>query len=643
MIAFFRRALSSWVVLAFLGLIMVAFIITGVSAPGSLGGQGSGESIARIGREKLSSAELIKRTQQQFDQARAEQPGLDIGTFLKSGGLDQTADSLIAAKSLNAWGAKHGFAVSERMIDAEVASISAFHGPTGSFDATMMKAALSQKRITEKQLREDIRADLIRRQLLLPVAGNDSMPRAMALPYASMLLESREGLVGIVPVAAIPQGPAPGEAEIAAAYKAGISRYTMAERRVLRYALFDATLIGEKATPTEADIAAFYKANAASYAASETRTLTQVILPDEAAAKAFIGKVKSGATMAVAAKAAGLDPVTLNDQTEKSFAATANAAIAKASFAVAQGGLGGPVKGDFGWYVVRVDSTKAIAGRRLDMVRADITAELTKQKRDEALSDLVTKIEESIADGSSYDDVIKANNLTAMSTPPLLQNGAAPDVPTYAAPPEVRLLLKTAFETSPDEDPTVETIGTGEKFAVLAVQQVLPATPIPLAKVRADVIRDLQLANAAKKAKTLAEQIVASTRKGAPLAAAIALSGVRLPAPQRAGARQLELAQARGPVPAPLKKLFTMKPGTTELVEAPNGQGWFVVQLGKITPGDASTMPPLIDATRAELTRASQTEIVEQFVNATQKELGVTRDAAAIARVRKELAGGSAQ
>ena len=39
MITFFRKALSSWVVLALLGLVLVAFIVTGIGDP--FGGSGA--------------------------------------------------------------------------------------------------------------------------------------------------------------------------------------------------------------------------------------------------------------------------------------------------------------------------------------------------------------------------------------------------------------------------------------------------------------------------------------------------------------------------------------------------------------------------------------------------------------------------
>jgi len=50
MISFIRRALSSWIALGILGLVLVAFIITGVGGPGGVsGGGGSGTVIAKAG------------------------------------------------------------------------------------------------------------------------------------------------------------------------------------------------------------------------------------------------------------------------------------------------------------------------------------------------------------------------------------------------------------------------------------------------------------------------------------------------------------------------------------------------------------------------------------------------------------------
>ena len=72
-ISFFRRALSSWLVLGLLGLILVAFIITGVGTPSGLGlTGGDGDTAATVGGDSVGSAEVTQALQRQLQPAQQQ-------------------------------------------------------------------------------------------------------------------------------------------------------------------------------------------------------------------------------------------------------------------------------------------------------------------------------------------------------------------------------------------------------------------------------------------------------------------------------------------------------------------------------------------------------------------------------------------
>lgn len=643
MISFFRKALSSWLVLGLLGLVMVAFIVTGVAGPGGAGSapSGGGEKVAKVGGQAVGAGDIRRRMQSALANARQQNPGLDMTAFVKGGGMEQTVGQYLAARAMELWARAQGMTASARLVDGEIASIAAFNGPTGKFDPNVMRQVIAQQRMTEPMLRAELAGDAIRRQLLVPVAGAARAPTGVVLPFASLLLEQRTGMIGVVPSDAMPAGPAPTAGEIEAFYRRNIARFTIPERRVVRYALFGRD-DAPAAAPTDAEIAAFYQANAASYGARETRVLQQVILPDQAAANAFVAKVRGGTPFAAAAQAAGFTTADTNigDVTREALAKQASPAVATAAFAAPSGQIAAPVKGDLGWYVVKVDAVKTVAARPLAAVRSEIAGSLARQKADEALAARVAAMEDAIADGSSFDDVVKAQKLTALATPPVLPNGTAPGVAGYAPPAELPLLLRQLGEAGADDDAVVETIGKGERYALVKVGQVVAATPAPLAEVRPAIIAEIQRTKGAARAKAVAEAIAAKVKAGATLPAAFAAAGVKLPAPERVSRRQIELAQANEPVPAPLALMFTMRAGQTRAIAAPNDAGWFVVNLASITPGNAAAAPGLVEQTRAQFDRMTGEEYIEQFANAVAAKIGVTRDDAALARLRSELAGG---
>jgi peptidyl-prolyl cis-trans isomerase D len=640
MISFFRRFLKSWLALGVLALVMVAFIITGVVTQdmGSIGGV-SGGAVAEVDGKPIHAAEAANRVNLALDQARREQPGLDIGAFVSGGGVDATIDQLIAARAVEIWGKKQGIAASDRLVDGEIASIGAFKGPTGQFDQNAFRAALAQRRMSEKQLRDDIAADSIRRQLLLPASVSASAPTGVVTPYAALLLESRTGLIGVVPSQAMAAGNPPTDGEIATWYSRNIARYTIPERRVLRYALFGRDQLAPP-KPSEAEIAAFYKQSALLYGAKETRNLSQVILPEEAAARALAAKVKGGASIADAARQAGVEAINLPDRSQDKYAAATSPSVAAAVFGAPQGSVAGPIKGALGWFVVKIDSVKSVAARPLESVRGEIAAAIEKQKIEDALSAKVTAIEDAIADGSSFDDVLKAEKLSAVTTPALLANGSAPDQPDWQAPPETALLLKAAADLTTDDDPTVETIAANDRYAVLKVDRVVPSAPAPLAKVREQVVRDFLAKRASERARAVATAIMAKANAGVPLDKAFAEAGVRLPPVERASGRQMDLSRPNQPVPPPLAMMFSMAKGKTKLLPVPGDRGWFVVQLQEVVPGNAAEAPQLVAATRQQFDRVLAEEYAAQFTAAIKKQLGVRRNDAAVAALKSQLAGG---
>jgi peptidyl-prolyl cis-trans isomerase D len=203
MITFIRNALSSWLVLGLFALILVAFMITGFGTGGG-GGigniTGSGGSIAKIGSLSLTSAEAAGRIRSELENARAQTPGMDMAAFDKTGGIDQTIDRLINSRVILAYGEKHGLVISERLIDSEIAKTPAFYGPTGKFDRATYLRLIGNRRLSEPDHRDDVRASLLANQIIPPAAGAAKAPLTLVAPYASLLLESRKGQASFISV-----------------------------------------------------------------------------------------------------------------------------------------------------------------------------------------------------------------------------------------------------------------------------------------------------------------------------------------------------------------------------------------------------------------------------------------------------------
>ena len=643
MISFFRRALSSWLVLGLLALIMVAFIVTGVGTPSGLGNfAGGGSSIAKIGSTSLGASDAAQRVQAQLDNARQQRPGLEMAEFVRSGGVDQAIEQMVNGRAFEQFGSKNGMAISNRLVDGEILGIPAFRGPAGSFDRNTFLGVLAQRKLSEAVVREDLARDKMTNALIIPAAGAARASVGVVAPYAALLLEGRNGQIAFVPTAVAGAGAPPTQAEITQFYQRQLSRYTVPETRVIRYALFDRKRFEGKIAATEEEIAAAYKANARQYASKETRVFTQVITPSQTTAQAIAMKARAGTPLMTAAKASGVEATTLAAQDQSGYAGlTASASIAQAAFSAAKGSVLDPQKSPLGWLVIKVDIVNTIGGKSLSDVRTTLAGQITKQKIDVSIADFVTKIEDQVADGATFDDVTKKEGLAVVTTPALTASGAAPDVPGFKAPAELQPILHDAFQAEPDDDAAVMTIAQGQSYGFYDLYRVIAAAPKPLTNIREQVATDFQRERASKAAKRIADAIAMKANQGTPLTIAMSGAGVPLPAAKPIGARRIDIARAQQKVPPPLALLFSIPAHHARVLEAEDKQGWYVIWLDKITPGNVASEPGLIQATQTEIARSVGEEYVQQFAAAIKADLGVKKNDSAIAALKHSLTGAS--
>ena len=635
MLTFFRKALSSWIVLALLGLLLVAFVITGVGDPFGGGGPAAG-SLAKVGETNITEPAFRQRFDQMLQQARQQNPTATAEQAAREGLVEQLLEQMVGIEALEQFARAQGLAYSEAAIDREIAAIPAFQ-IAGRFDQATYEQALAAQRMTDRELREGLRGDALRRQLLVPVTYGVQPPRALAEPYASLLLERRRGAIATVPADRITDIPAPTDAQINAFYRANIARYTLPERRAFRYALLTKADAVARVSIPEADIKRYYDERQEIYGGIEQRGLSQVVVQDQAVAQRIAQRAKAGEPFAtVAAELAGYAPsdVALGVLNRAGLTETTNAEIAAATFAAPSGGVVGPIRSDFGWHVLRVDSVVPGQARSLAEVRDEIVATLRAERAEDLLSDQIAEIEDAFADGQSFADVTAANELTPVQVPSATRDGRTTEQGVQLSP-QVAPLIPRAFEAAPGEEPSVQELNP-DTFAVLEVTDVIEPTPVPLAQIRANVAADWRREEQQRRAKALADAIVAEVRGGTPLAQALAKRG--LPAPQMVDRRRIETAQD-GRVPPPLALMFTMPKGSVRTLEGPDDLGYFIVTTDEVIPGDPSTAPQILQATQAEMVRNAEEELLGQFARAVEAEVGVERDASAIQAVKQRYLG----
>ena len=640
MFAFFRRmsksAVGTIIMVLFLLAILGSFALADVAnvRSGTFGLRSG--TLAKVGDEEVTDRELDRAMQRLLQQAQQQNPGATYASI--AGQIDKVLDELINQATLLSFSADHGFILSKRLIDAQIAELPQTRGLDGKFSQQSYNAFLQQQRLTDPELRRLLGGALTERLVIAPAASDARVPIGMARTYASMLLEQREGQLALVPADAFRAGLNPSAGDLQSFYAQNRQRYMVPEQRILKIAKIGPDTVAS-AAPTDAEIAAYYDANRATYAGSETRVLSQAVVPDKRQADGIAARARSGATFAAAAAPAGFaaEDVSLGPQSRGQFAGAANDAVANTVFSATKGAIIGPIRSDLGWHVIKVEDIRGATGRTLAQARGEIAALLGTNKRKEALADLVTRVEDQVLDGASFAETAAAAKLAVTTTPAINSAGASRTDPNFRMPAELQPALQAGFAMEAGADAEVATLPNNAGYALVAVDQIIETAPAPLAQITDRVRADWIQRKANDRARGIATDIANKVARGMPIDKAVAEAGVSLPPAQPIAARRIQISQANDAAAAPLRMLFSLTQGRSRLVADPKGRGFFIVKTDKITPGNALSSPLLIAQTQSEFQRAVGSELAEQMAAAMKVDQGLERNDKAIAATKQRF------
>ena len=622
-------------VFVFLAVIAFAFAASDITGMQTAGTTSRAGTVAKVGGTAITDAEVRDRIDRFIRSQQREGRTVTMEQFLDQGGLELTIDDLINSAAMLEFAQKSGMNVSKRLIDGEIASTPAFQGFDGKFDQNAFQRWMGEQRISPASFYDQATRDrygnwLVNRASL----GLTNLPQGIALPYASLELERRRGVVGFIQTAALDAGAMPDDKALAAYYAKNQARYMVPQRRVIRYAPINLEALKAQSAATEAEIAAAYKGAAAKYAAAEKRTIDMVTALDQATAAKVATAAKAG-TLDAAARAAGLQARAFAASEKAAVASGVSPQFADAAFAAQANVLTGPVKIGPSWFVFRVSKVEQVAARTLDQVRGEIAAEITTRKTAQTFADLRQKIEDGIGDGKTFDEAVKDANLTAQRTPALTAQGVDPANPEAKPDPALAPIMRAGFtfEAAGDEPQLVPTSPDGGA-ALVSLERIVAAAPKPLAEIRADVLKDYGRDQQLAKARQIAAAMLPKLEKGMSMAQAVAEAGITRGAPPKPfDFKRSEIADKENFI----KMAFAMAPKKAKLLEAPDRSGYYVVYLEAIEEHSAANDPLLLANARSALSQQVGPEIARQFIRAIRADLKITRNENAIKQLRESL------
>jgi peptidyl-prolyl cis-trans isomerase D len=627
------------IVVAVVGLlIVIGFGSAGVTGLdiGGLGGMSS-STLAKVGSLEVTDSDMGVLMQRDLESARQQNPNAGYASIV--GDFDPLLDQMIDQRAVVAFAQSHGFRLSKRLIDGEIANLPGVRGLGGDVSEQAYQSFLARQHMTDEEVRQVIAGSMLQRLLITPGATGVKVPAGVATPYAAMLLEQRQGEIALVPLAQFTAGLNPTDAQLQQFYQQNKAHYVVPEQRVLKIAEVGPDQVAN-VHASDQEIAQYYNQHQDDYAAQDVRTIEQAVVPDQNTANQIAQRAKGGASFVDAVKPAGLSAqdVSIGPQTRSQFASLANDKVAAAAFAAPSGAVVGPIQSPLGWHVVKIDSVQKKPGKSLAQAKSEIQAKLDVDKRKTALSDFATKFQNSLDGGSNIDEAAKAAGVAVTTTPLITADGTARGNPSYKFPADLTPVLKSGFDLQPNEEPVIEALADNKGFAVVAPAQIVPAAPAPFDSVRDQVKTAWIQQQAIIRAQAVAKQIAAKANGSVSLADAIKQSNVSIPAPQTVTARRIQLAQLGDKAPPPMAMLFTLGEGKSNVVADSQGRGFFVVKNDKITPGNVIDNPNVIGQVENQFSDPMSQELAQELQTAIRNDVKVKKNESAIQAEKARLA-----
>ncbi|NDI84051.1 SurA N-terminal domain-containing protein [Undibacterium crateris] len=363
----------------------------------------AGANVATVAGQSITQQELDNALREQMDTMRQNYgPQFDPKMFNTPEVRQNVLDELIARKAVTEEIRKQNVSIADATLQQELLRAPGLQNANGAFDNDKYKQVLAQRGMTPAVYEQRMRQNMAFEQLLGSVQNTGFLPRAVAERIALITEQEREVQVLNLKAADFAAQVKVTDDMIKAYYDKNAALFEIPETMKAQYVVLTADALAAQVTVSEDDIAGFYKSNTKTYTSDEQRKVSHILIgfaknaSDDVKAKAkakaetLLTEVrKNPAVFAKLAKENSDDPgskeqggdlgVMVKDAFVKPFEA--------AALKLKQGEISEPVLTDYGYHIIYLTELHASAVKPLDEVRAQIAADIKKQKAAKSYSE----------------------------------------------------------------------------------------------------------------------------------------------------------------------------------------------------------------------------------------------------------------
>jgi peptidyl-prolyl cis-trans isomerase D len=619
------RSKTAGIVVKILFIVLVAsFAVWGI---GDYAFLRRGEQVAiRVGDAKITPEQLSIEYRREVDRLRRSFGQFDLEMAKQIGLIDQVIDRMVRDTLFEKEAARLGVVVSDEVVRARIAANPAFHGLTGTFDRNMFQRILYENGYNEGQYIQLLRQELARAAVIDSITAGTRAPDLLVDRLYRHRNERRTGETIFIPNSSIEVTGEPDDAQLKSVYDDNAAQFSEPEYRALSVLRVGADELAPKTEVSEEQLKEEFHNRMAEFRVEEKRDLEQMLFTDEDAAKAAATKVASAPFVDVAREDAKQTP----EQTRIDGARKADLVpeLADPVFALAEGGVAGPIKSPFGWHVMRIAKIYPGKEPNLDDVRDKLKETVARRLATAAAYDAAVRVEDAMGAGASLADAAAKAGLALVKVPAIDARGANPKGEVELILADTPEVLQAAFQTAQGQETQLTEARNGAYF-IVHVDNVTPPRVKPIDEVKPQLLELWKTEQQSAGARKRAEQIVERIAQGKALAETAAEFNLKVdttPPARRDGSA--DAARIPGEVAT---QLFAAKRG--DLAVVPAGDGHHVVRLAEILPADPAADQEGFERLRAALGRQIGNDLVVELAAALRERYSVSVDTQAIERL----------
>jgi peptidyl-prolyl cis-trans isomerase D len=621
-----RKASENWLGRTVMGVVMTllagSFAVWGINDIFNGFGQ---SSLAKIGSTEISTAQF-----RQTYQDRMQQIETQIGHPLPPGqaqalGLDrQVLGEMIAQAGLDQRAKQMGLGISDAEIARHITTDPNLQTINGQFDRDRFKSLLSNMGYTEQRFIATQRQTALRRQIVDTLSGGLTAPKAWLDAINQYQNQDRS-------VEYVALGPAQA-GDIAAPSDDVLGKYYddhKAQFRAPEYRKIDAIAV----TPAELakwmeisddDLKKAYDQRLASFTKPERRHIEQLVFTDPAEAQGAEDKIKSGMTFAALLAERGVKEQDA-DLGMVAKSAIVDPAVADAAFALPEGGVSDPVKGQFGTVILTVLKIEPAETKSFAEVAPQLRNDLALERAKTQVADIHDKIEDDRAGGMSLTEAAQKEKIPLV-TFDVDRSGRDTDGKPAVNLPRAPDVVSAAFssDVGVDNDP-VETDGGYVWYDVAAIT---PSHDRPLADVKAAVEQRWRDAEMASRLKDKAVDILDKAKAGTPLDQLATAAGVKVET-----ASDLKRGTASGAISARMSDaIFRTTKDNFGISQGDTTSQWIVFRVTDVKTPAIDPNSPEAKQTADTIKKQMPDDVMGQYVASLENDLGTSINGSALAQ-----------